>query len=393
MAHILVITEVFYPEYFLINDLVEHWMNKGYEVDVISQYPSYPYGHVFDSYTNKHYVVENWKGVNIYRFPFVPGYNKSMCKKIANYLYFIWGGFRIIRKMKSQYDFVFVSQTGPLTVSVPGIYAKYKFKCPLLIWVFDLWPDTVYAYGLPKNWITDLILRAFVRYVYRASDSVLVASKGFLESIDKQLINKPLRYIPNWRMNSKSEMSTLRLPKDKINYVFTGNLSKAQNLDTIIKAFAKANLSDALLHLVGVGSAQLCLKKLTKSLGMEGRVLFHGRYPSSQIHDILKQSDYLILPLLPNPGINKTEPLKLQSYLAANKPIIAVLSGYAAEIIEDHNLGLTANPENMEEIVDVFSKIRVFNYPANAGLDLLSTRFNRASILSEIDEIVHSVFK
>ena len=49
---ILVISEVFYPENFLINDLVKEWKQQGFAVDIISQYPSYPESYVYPGYSN-----------------------------------------------------------------------------------------------------------------------------------------------------------------------------------------------------------------------------------------------------------------------------------------------------------------------------------------------------
>ena len=50
---ILIVSEVFWPEEFIINDLAREWSKMGYEVEVLTQYPSYPQGHVYSGYNNK----------------------------------------------------------------------------------------------------------------------------------------------------------------------------------------------------------------------------------------------------------------------------------------------------------------------------------------------------
>ena len=52
MKKILIVTEYFYPEGFKIHELALEWKNKGYEVDVLTQVPTYPYGVVFENYKN-----------------------------------------------------------------------------------------------------------------------------------------------------------------------------------------------------------------------------------------------------------------------------------------------------------------------------------------------------
>ncbi len=46
---ILIVTEVFYPEEFTINEVAIEWKNKGYEVDVLTMIPSYSKSEVFES--------------------------------------------------------------------------------------------------------------------------------------------------------------------------------------------------------------------------------------------------------------------------------------------------------------------------------------------------------
>ncbi|MBQ0112617.1 MAG: glycosyltransferase WbuB, partial [Bacteroidales bacterium] len=150
MKKILVISEVFYPENFLINDLVREWKKQGHTVDVISQYPSYPESYVFPGYENVGESVEEWEGSKIYRFPFIEGYKTSIKKKFANYLKFVRGASKIGKRIGGNYDVIFVSQTGPLTVAIPAIAIKKKFHKKISIWTFDIWPDVVYMYGVPR---------------------------------------------------------------------------------------------------------------------------------------------------------------------------------------------------------------------------------------------------
>src|SRR5574344_1825966 len=117
---ILVISEVFYPENFLINDLVKEWKKQGYIVDVLTQYPSYPQSYIFKGYENKSNSIEDWEGSKIYRYKFIEGYKYSKIKKFCNYIQFVIGGKRIAKQIGNNYDIVFVSQTGPLTVTIPA---------------------------------------------------------------------------------------------------------------------------------------------------------------------------------------------------------------------------------------------------------------------------------
>ena len=57
---ILIVTEVFYPEEFKINEVAIEWKNKGYDIGVLTMVPSYPASEIFESggiyETNKIYL-------------------------------------------------------------------------------------------------------------------------------------------------------------------------------------------------------------------------------------------------------------------------------------------------------------------------------------------------
>lgn len=84
---ILVFSEVFWPEDFMINDLVREWVEMGHEVEVVTQYPSYPQSYVFEGYVNKGYQTEDWVGVKIQHYPFAEGYRDSKMKKFEKMQY------------------------------------------------------------------------------------------------------------------------------------------------------------------------------------------------------------------------------------------------------------------------------------------------------------------
>ena len=132
---ILIVSEVFYPENFIINDLAREWHNMGHTVEVLTQYPSYPYGYVYENYKNEGYSIEEWDGIKIHRYPFVEGYKDSIAKKLLNYKSFVNGGKKIVKKIGADFDCIFVSQTGPLTVALPALAAKRNL---VFLWLYGL---------------------------------------------------------------------------------------------------------------------------------------------------------------------------------------------------------------------------------------------------------------
>lgn len=381
MNKILIVTEVFYPENGLVNDFAEELVKRGFSVDILTQHPSYPYGKVFDGYKNDDYSLDQWNGIKIHRFKVIEGYKESKLKKILNYRAFVTLGGKIAKRIGGDYDHILVYQTGPLTLALPAVAIKKKFRTPLTVWTFDIWPDAVYAYGFPRVFPLNNFLSSIIKKVYANADNILVSSKMFSQTINQYVPNRAIDYAPNWLIEEPQKESSVKLNQEKFNFTFTGNVSKAQNLDNVIAGWKLANVQDiANLNIVGDGSY---LANLERADG----VVFHGRVPSSEVQDILRQSNALILSLVADEGISKTEPFKLQSYLKSGKPIFGVVGGAAREIIEENSLGVCANPSEVNDIAQKFKSSIEFaknNDISAKALELSNTRFNREKIIDRV---------
>ena len=147
---ILIVTECFYPEEFKINDVALSWKEKGFDVDVLTLAPSYPSGRIFPGYKNKIYSKYEWKGINIYRVYAVLGYKESRFKKILKYVNFMILGSLVSIFIGKKYDYVLGFNMSALTCMLPAVLIKKIYKKPLTFWALDIWPDSVYAYGLKK---------------------------------------------------------------------------------------------------------------------------------------------------------------------------------------------------------------------------------------------------
>ncbi|HRW25765.1 MAG TPA: glycosyltransferase WbuB, partial [Spirochaetia bacterium] len=115
---VLVISERYYPERFLINDLVNQLVLDGADVRVLTQAPSYPEDKLYPGYDNRTTrLIEN--GVQVTRFKTVLGYKRSLVKKLLNYLSFMLRACIHVLRESRGVDAIFVYHTGPLTQALP----------------------------------------------------------------------------------------------------------------------------------------------------------------------------------------------------------------------------------------------------------------------------------
>ena len=397
---VLIVSEVFYPEEFKINELAIDWKNKGYDVDILTMVPSYPSSKIFDGYENRWYQKELWNGMNIYRVKAVTGYKNSLFKKLLKYFAFMIMGSFVSIKIGKKYDYIFGFQVGPLTAMVPAIILKQFYKKPVTLWIQDIWPDSVYAYGFKKTKILEFFLNSFVRYVYKNTSSFGISAKGFEKKIIPFLSeNKEIFYAPNWADYLDKDLERIRFSHDdKIHFTFAGNIGSVQNLENIIESFGKIDdkyLEKAQLNIIGDGSHLEKLQNIVKENSFKN-IIFWGRKPRGEIYKYLSASNFLIVSLIDKEIFSLTVPAKTQTYIATGKPIIAIIKGEAADIIRENQLGLVCDPDSLEGIKSVFieaiemSDEKSKKYIKNSEL-LTNTIFKKELILDNLLELLKRV--
>ena len=388
---ILIVTECFYPEEFKINDLALSWKNKGYCVDVLTLAPTYPLGVVFPGYKNSFFQKEEFQGINIFRLRAVTGYRDSSVKKILKYLNFMFFGAITSVIIGKKYDYVFGFNLGSLTDMLPVVLIGKLYKKRTMFWVQDVWPDSIYAYGFKKTRILSILLKSFVKLMHQNISVIAISSKGFEKKLEPY-VKKGMKfnYAPNWAddLDLNSGFVTPRKTK-RVNFTFAGNIGKVQNLEKIIDAFCL--LSDGYqeksqLNIIGDGSNLINLKKLSNN---NPNIIFHGKQDRDDMTEFYRFSDFLIVSLIDKPIFSATVPAKLQTYIAAKKPILAIIKGDSADIVNDNNLGISADPANVTLIKELFQKCIDMSEKEKSGFiinndKLLETTFNKNRVMDKL---------
>jgi glycosyltransferase involved in cell wall biosynthesis len=346
----LVITEVFYPEDFVINDLVAHWAASGKEIEVLTRVPSYPKGVVFDGFKNSLYQKSQFHGVKVHHIPFVRGYQKSGVKKILNYINYIFFSFWFLLFKGSRYDRIFIYQTGPLSNAFSATCLKWMFNWKIIIWTQDLWPETVYAYGVKETRLSRFFLNRLVKFIYKRSDEIFVSCKGFIPKIERYVHNKSYHWIPNWTLVEAGSINDVTF-QEGFNFTFAGNIGKVQNLENLVVGFHQVieSFPNAYFNIIGDGSNLDVLKKMVADRNINN-VIFHGRKTLDAMPDYFAASDVLVLSLIDSPIYEIMIPSKFQAYLNARKPIFSIVSGELNNLVEEYEIGITASPNNLHSI-------------------------------------------
>ena len=346
---ILVISQYFWPENFRLNDLCIELSDRGHEVVVLTGLPNYPDGKVFTDFIASRDAYSTLRNIKILRVPLIPR-GGSKFTLLLNYLSFmvscsIIGPWQL---RKEKFDLVLVCQLSPATVAIPAIIISKLKKIPLVMWVLDLWPDSLNAVGVVKNKRIINFLQSIMNRIYQTCDLVIVQSKSFQQRITALTKSRTsVTYIPTWAEEQFNQYET-NVSIDKIdkhfNVTFAGNIGKAQDIYCIIKAAnILKNHKDIIFNIIGDGREAARVKEAIDHYGLRNTVKMLGNHPLEKMPKFFSEADAMLVTLEKSETFAMTVPGKLQSYLAAGKPILGAIDGEARTVIEEANAGFCVN--------------------------------------------------
>lgn len=338
---ILVVCQYYSPEPFRISDTCETLVKRGHDVTVLTGLPNYPEGDVLDEYRNGKKRTEIINGVKVLRSIEI-GRGKSKIRLFLNYLSFAVSGSLKIIFMKEKFDVVFVNQLSPVIMGIPAILYKKKHNKKILLYCLDLWPASLAAGGVKENSLPYKLFLGISRWVYKSADSILVTSNMFKEYFKHTLeINTDnVHHLPQYA-EQLFEETTVEVKNDKqFNFVFAGNIGDMQSVDTIVKAANELReRSDITLHIVGDGSRLDDCKLLSEKFKLNN-IIFYGRRPLMEMPKYYSMADAMLITLKDDKNLSYTLPGKVQSYMAAAKPIIGSINGETRDTIEKSKCGV-----------------------------------------------------
>jgi colanic acid biosynthesis glycosyl transferase WcaI len=365
LMKILVVSQYFWPESFIINQFVKEFVARGHSVSVLTGKPNYPFGSVLEDYKLNPKKYVSYHGAIIYRVPMLSrGFGAF--RLILNYLSFAISASLVapwyLRKL--QFDIIFVYEPSPITVGLPAIIISFIKKTPIVFWVQDLWPDTIVALGAIRSRLILFPLNLLVRFIYNRTALVLAQSPSFIKSIEKHCRkSKRIEYFPNWIQFDNICKSSDNVPEIPFvpgifTILFTGNLGEAQDFPAILDGMATLKSNTAVrLVVVGEGRKSDWLRDQIIQRDLGKNVILLGRYPMERMPSFYRVADALLVTLRKDPVFSLTIPSKLQSYLMAGVPILGMLDGDGAKIIVDANAGLVCPAGDFEGLAFVTRKL------------------------------------
>lgn len=402
---ILVITQYFWPESFIINDYAKGLLERGHEVTVLTGMPNYPTGKYFPGYSMRSIGLDDYDGICVKRVPMILRGNNSKLRLVLNYMSFALSASLFIPIFcRQKYDVCFVYEPSPVTVMIPALFYKVMRKVPVLFWVQDLWPESLSATGSVNNSLVLKMVRKLVDLIYRNSDMILVQSRGFVDHVrQSDVSNDRIRYLPNWTESFYQPLKYQVLLDEKhklkksFRVMFAGNIGVAQDFNTILNAAERLSQVDIQWLIVGDGKQKAWLLDEIEKRNLQDLFFFLGSHPSEDMPAYFSIADVLIVTLRDEKIFSYTIPRKIQSYIACAKPVIAALAGSGAEVLKESG-GIAVAPGDDKSLADSISSlfemsVEERNKMGNSALDYSRKHFDRDKLIDLTISWMHELEK
>ena len=386
---LLVICQYYYPEPFSITNICEELVKHGHEVTVVTGLPNYPMGEIYDGYRRGNKRDEVIGGVKVHRC-FTVGRRSGPIWRFINYYSYMFSSTHYVSRIKERFDVVFVNQLSPVMMAKAGIKYKKKNGTKMLMYCLDLWPESLITGGIKRETVIYKFFHRISEKIYKQADKILVTSASFKDYFKSEfnISDCLLGYLPQYSEDLFTYDSCKKEKDGFIDLMFAGNIGAAQNVDLIIKAAVLLkNDTRYRWHIVGDGSELENCRKLASQLGADN-VIFYGRQSPEKMPEFYSKADIMLVNVIDDPIISLTLPGKVQTYMAAGKPIIGSIDGEARNVIMEAKCGFCGSAENVDDFVGCIKQFIAFKNKEELGnnaYNYYNANFSKRQFISRLN--------
>ena len=395
---ILIVSQYFWPENFRVNDLTRELVKRGHSITVLTGIPNYPAGKVFDTFKADRKAFYHYAGAKVCRVPMFARGTGSL-RLLLNYLSFVLGAcFFGPWKLRGQdFDIIFVFEPSPVTVGIPAVLVGRLKQAPVVFWALDLWPETLAAVGVVRSPRVLAAIGRLVGFIYNRCALVLGQSRGFLENIAKYCDDSSkIRYFPSWAEDvfGQGEIKAapeVPLQEGVFNVLFAGNVGESQGFPAVLDAAERLKYNPNIRWLVvGDGRMTDWLCAEVKRRGLEQCFLLLGRFPVERMPSFYAHADALLVSLKRDPVFSLTIPGKVQSYLMAGLPLLGMLDGEGANVIQSAEAGLVCAASDATGLAQSVLQLAAMTRGQRLrlginGRDYANKEFNREVLMNRLE--------
>ncbi|POY35786.1 glycosyltransferase WbuB [Solitalea longa] len=250
---------------------------------------------------------------------------------------------------------VVIASSGPISVGIPGLIAKYLRRRKMVFEVRDIWPDAAIELGVVTNKWVKKFAYWFEKVCYDAADLIVALSPGMKENIERRFgITKVISITNSANLSLfGNRIENANVPEyffTKKVAIYTGNIGSTNNSELLLetaKILKSKGCDQIKILLVGDGKQKEYLEKRAADEAVDNFEIM-GLMPKKELVALIQRSFVSIIPMANVPMLATSSPNKLYESLAAGVPVVQTTQGWIKEFLAEHKCGYTTQADSQE---------------------------------------------
>lgn len=238
---------------------------------------------------------------------------------------------------------VVLCSSGPLTVGLPGLVARYLGGLPMVFEVRDLWPEGAIQLGILRSALAIRAAQALERACYGGARKIVALSVGMAESIGSRYPGRDVTVIPNCADNELFGTPEPTPPAQPPRVVYAGSIGLIDDCRQIVEmaaALREAGGENVEVVVAGDGSERAGLEGLVRARNLTN-IRFLGPVPKVDLVSLLRGSTCALFTVKPVPFLGTASPNKVFDAFAAGLPVVQTSQGWVRDLVARERCGLT----------------------------------------------------
>ena len=378
-------------------EMARRLVAAGHEVDLVTTWREQ--GGRRDWFTTEE------AGIRVHWLPVPYSNSMSYPERIGAFLRFAWASTRKAASLGG--DVVFATST-PLTIALPGIYAAWRRRIPMVFEVRDMWPEVPIAVGAICNPLLVWAARRLEAFAYRYASHVVALAPGMAEDIIATGVPRgKLTVIPNGcDLDIFTAPPTAPSPREEFEWLssrrlvlYAGALGRANGVGYLVRLAAEVARLDGEVRFVviGEGAEKDAIRAAAREAGLLDHTFFiFDAVPKRDLVRWLHAAD-IITALFTGPRVIWKDAVQNKFFdaLAAGKPIANNFDGWQSRIARDAGVGLILDPDDVasagRQLVDALRDGKWLGTVPERARQLAQSQFERGLLASRLEQVLIKV--
>ena len=377
-----------------VYEFAREWINDGHEVTVVSSIYSK------SDLKSKHFIENHeYDGIKVKVLNIYIDNKKPKLKRIWSFLQYAFVSTWYALTLHAD---VVIASSGPISVGIPGLAARFLRGRKLVFETRDLWPEGPIELGILKNTLLKKIAFKIQRKCYDASCLIVALSPGMRDFIKKNNNHANVISITNAAnidlFTNETLFHQIEGIQKKKYAIYTGNIGEVNNSTWLLNAariLTKMGRNDIKILLIGEGQQRIELVAQAKRENINN-FIYHELMPKCELIPYIQNALVSLVPLKGTPILNTASPNKLFESLAAGVPVIQNTDGWMKELIDRHHVGFTIPADDAKclanTLIELDANPSYYNEMKYNAILLAKSEFDKKVLSNRmLASIIHSM--